>query len=456
MRDNTLEGYPASRITYPVSCVILVYVRQPRFHNMTDQNPTSAAAAPAAGPALSFGALRQPGFGTYCVTTMLAMMADNIEHVISYWVIFEKFQSPALAGFAVLSHWLPFLLFSVYFGAFADRYDSRRIIQISMLMFMGVSAAWAVLFITDVIEMWHAAVLLVIHGMAGVLWAPASQVLIHDIVGREHIVSAVRLNATTRQLGIFLGPAVGGGLMLLLGAGVGLLVNALIYLPLVIWLWKVPFGAMERRAQAPAPSRSGWLGDAAATLREVSGNRTLLSMMLLAGVSSLLVGNAFLANMPEYAHDLGTEKADTSYAILLSANAAGALTAGILLESRVRLQASPRAAIVLAILWCVSVAGFAVATSYTLAVGLMFVTGFLYLAFVSMTQALVQIEAPAHLRGRLIGLFHMSHNGFRAFSGVTVGILGALIGIHWSLALSALVLLTVIMVLLAFSMRQQR
>ena len=41
------------------------------------------------------------------------MMADNIEHVISYWVAFEKFQSPTLGGFAVISHWLPFLLFSV-------------------------------------------------------------------------------------------------------------------------------------------------------------------------------------------------------------------------------------------------------------------------------------------------------------------------------------------------------
>jgi MFS family permease len=428
---------------------------------MTDQNPTSAAAANTAAPApapapLTFAALRQPGFGTYCLTTTLAMMADNIEHVISYWVIFEKFKSPALAGFAVLSHWLPFLLFSVYFGAFADRYDCRRIIQVAMLLFMGVSAAWAVLFVTDTIEMWHAAVLLVIHGMAGVLWAPASQVLIHDIVGREHIVSAVRLNATTRQLGIFLGPAVGGGLMLLLGPAVGLLVNALIYLPLVAWLWKAPYAAQERRAQASAAARPGSFADAAATLREVSGNRTLLSMLLLAGVSSLLVGNAFLAQMPEYAHDLGTEKADTSYAMLLSANAAGALAAGILLESRVRIQSSPRMAIVLAILWCASVAGFAVATNYTLAVALMFMTGFLYLAFVSMAQALVQLEAPAHLRGRLIGLFHMSHNGFRAFSGVTVGILGALIGIHWSLALSSLVLLTAIVVLLGLSLRAAR
>ena len=33
------------------------------------------------------------------------MMADNIEHVISYWVAYEKFRSPELGGFAVISHW---------------------------------------------------------------------------------------------------------------------------------------------------------------------------------------------------------------------------------------------------------------------------------------------------------------------------------------------------------------
>ena len=409
--------------------------------------------APVPGPAAqpSFAALRHRDFRIYLFATSAAMMADNIEHVISYWVMFEKFRSQALAGFAVLSHWLPFLFFSVYFGAMADRFDSRRIIQIAMLMFMAVSFAWAVLFYTDTIEVWHAAVLLVVHGMAGVLWAPASQVLIHDIVGRENIVSAVRLNATGRQFGVFLGPAVGGGLMLLLGPAAGLLVNVLIYLPLVWWLWKAPYGAEERRQQAG--TRPGGFADAVRTLREVSGNRTIISMIVLAGVTSLFVGNAFLAQMPEYAHDLGTEKADFSYAVLLAANAAGAFIGGIVLESRGMLRSTPQTAIVLAIIWCFTIAGFAATASYPVAVALMFVGGFLSLAYTSMAQALVQLEAPAHLRGRLIGLFQMSNNGLRAFSGITVGLLGSLIGIHWSLALSSVVLLSVIAVLLAFSMR---
>src|SRR5688572_32858745 len=104
----------------------------------------------------SFAALRHRDFRIYLVTTSAAMMADHIEHVISYWVIFQKFHSPALAGFAVLSHWLPFLFFSVYFGAMADRFDSRRIIQVAMLVFMRVSFACAVLTYTDTIEVWQA------------------------------------------------------------------------------------------------------------------------------------------------------------------------------------------------------------------------------------------------------------------------------------------------------------
>ena len=91
------------------------------------------------------------------------MMADSIEHVISYWMMFEKFHSQALGGFAVISHWVPFLLFSVYTGALADRFDPRRIIQLGMVCFMFVSLAWGYLFITDTLEMWHAMALLVIH-----------------------------------------------------------------------------------------------------------------------------------------------------------------------------------------------------------------------------------------------------------------------------------------------------
>src|SRR5262245_60467108 len=128
-----------------------------------------------------FGALRLPGFPAFLVTFLLTMMADNVEHVISYWVAFQKFHSPALGGFAVVSHWLPYLVFSLPVGALNDRFDSRRLIQIGGVLFAAVSLGWGVLFVTDTLQIWHAMVLLVLHGCAGVFWLTSSQVLLYDV-----------------------------------------------------------------------------------------------------------------------------------------------------------------------------------------------------------------------------------------------------------------------------------
>jgi MFS family permease len=393
---------------------------------------------------LSFPALRQPVFRGYFFGAASAMMADSIEHVISYWIMFQKFQSPALAGFAVISHWVPFLLFSIWSGGLADRFDPRRIIQVGMLVFMGVSLAWGALFVTDTLEMWHAAVLLVCHGMAGVLWGPAAQLFIHDIVDQKDLHSAIRLTATARWLGLLFGPAVGGVILLVLGPAWGILFNALIYVPFILWLWKAPY----EHKPVPADRRVRAFADVLTTWRAVAKNPVIVSMTILVGGASLIVGNAYQAQMPEFAHDLGHSDGGVTYSMLFGADAAGALVAGLILEARGLLPPNPRTAFLLAMGWCVAIGCFAWTSSYILALALLFAAGFLDLSFYSMAQTLVQINAPNEVRGRVIGLFNMSALGLRAFSGVTVGLGGSLIGIHLSLAISAGLLLAITLAML--------
>jgi MFS family permease len=403
---------------------------------------------PAAPAHRSFAALRHRGYRGFFASNAAAMMADSIEHVISYWVIFEKFKMPELAGFAVISHWAPFLLLSVFSGALADRYDPRRLIQIGMLLFMSVSVAWGVLFLTDTLEVWHACVLLVLHGIAGVLWSPPSQVLLHDIVGPELLQSAVRLNATSRYLGLLAGPAVGGGILLLFGPEYGILFNATLYLPTILWLWKAPYGPRFRQGRAAPPRAIRGLADVTDTIDRIGRLPVIVVMTLLAGGASMFVGNAYQAQMPAFAHDLGHMDADLSYSMLLAADAAGALIAALILESRSLLPPNPRTACVLALLWCGSLGGFAMSASYPLALTLLLVAGFVELSFSSMAQTLVQLNAPPDIRGRVIGVYSMSALGMRMVSGITVGIVGGLIGIHYSLAFSAMALALVILVLL--------
>ncbi|MFD0578182.1 MFS transporter [Dactylosporangium darangshiense] len=201
-----------------------------------------------------FAALRNRDCRPYLFGAALSMMADNVEHVITYWVLWQKFHSEALAGFQVISHWVPFLLLSVWFGGLADRYDCRRVIQAAQLLFMTASLIWGILFITDSLQIWEACLLLVLHGMAGSLWGPGEQLMLHDFVGDEELASAVRLNATFRSLGVLFGPAVGSALLLQLGPKAGILVNIAFYLPLTLFLFRTKFTGHTRHAAAAGPA----------------------------------------------------------------------------------------------------------------------------------------------------------------------------------------------------------
>src|SRR5277367_3245352 len=219
-------------------------------------NEVTPIRANASSPAKrSFAAMRHPGFRAQFTTFVLAMMADNIEHVISYWMVYQKFHSPALAGFAIVSHWLPFLLFSVASGALADRFDPRRLIQIGMALFIIASLSWSYFFVTGTLQMWQAMVILVIHGCAGGLWQTPNQMLLYDIVGPQDLESAVRLNAMARYLAVLVGPAVGAAILLALGPAPGIMLNTLFYLPLVLWLINAPYGP-RFRSGAAAPRRA--------------------------------------------------------------------------------------------------------------------------------------------------------------------------------------------------------
>jgi MFS family permease len=396
----------------------------------------------------AFTSLGNRDFRIFFLAATAAMMADNIEHVISYWVLYQKFHSPALGAFAVVSHWLPFLLLAGYTGGLADRFDIRRLIQLGMLLYMGVSIGWAVMFLSDTATQWKAMLLLVVHGLAGVIWLPASQVLIYRIVGVEQLPSAVRLTATGRYMGFLIGPLVGDGLLLAFGPALGIFINALIYAPMFVWLVRAPYGSHSEGAPRPNEGVRGF-ADIWSTMRVVAANPVLLSMTVLVGASAFFIGNAYQAQMPGFALDLGRGDPGFAYSVLLGADAAGGLAAGLILESRGLLPPKVRTAFILAMIWCCALAGFARSDTYPVAITLLLVAGFVELAFNSMAQSLVQLNAPAHIRGRVIGVFSMSANGLRTFSGLSVGLLGASIGIHNSLSYSAAALFLVYLALFA-------
>ncbi len=376
------------------------------------------------------------------------MMADNIEHVITYWVVWQRFHSPALTGFEVISHWLPFLLLSPYFGALADRLDCRKLIQGSQALFMLVSLTWGILFATGSLTVWNACILLVLHGMAGALWAPPEQLLLEDFVGTVDLPSAIRLNSTARSLGILCGPVVGSALLLGLGPVHGIWVNIAFYLPLTILAARTKYTGHTRYGLI-AKDRVNALA-AVKVFRDVSKDRVLAAMIILAGLGSFFIGAAMQTVMPTIAGTTTGLSSGAAYGVLLFANGLGGVVGGLLLEGTGWVRLTVRAALWSTVIYGASTVLFALSHNYLVAAPLLVIGGIANLATLSITMTVTQLRAPRAKKGQVIGVYSTSANGMRIGSGFTVGLLGAVIGLRPALALSAAALCVCSLAMAAF------
>ena len=416
---------------------------------MLRSTPLTATATPR-----RFAALRDRYSRPYLFTAGLSMMGDNIEHVITYWVLWQTFHSPALVGFQVVSHWLPFLLLSVWFGGLAERYDCRRLIQIAQGLFMLVSVCWGLLFLTGTLDVWEACVLLVLHGCAGALWAPAEQLLLHDFAEPADLPGAVRLNATFRSLGILAGPVVGSALLLGLGAEWGIFANVLFYLPMTLLMLRTPYTGHTRSGYVHRVRLT--LIDGFRVLRSVGDDRVLVSMIVLAGLVALCVGGSLQVSIPSFADSLGTGSDGLGYGLLLFANGAGGVLGGFLLEATGVIKPDVRAVVVATVLFGATTLAVAVTHSYVVAVLALLLGGVANMTSTSIGQAVVQLRAPVEQRGRVVGVYNVFGSGLRTGNGLTLALLGAALGVATAVAVGGIVLVAgTLVVALVIALRQR-
>ena len=369
-----------------------------------------------------FPALSVPHFRYYAITACLAMVGDNVEHVIGYWVIWQLTHSTFWLGYALVAHWLPFTLLSLHSGSFADRFDCRWLIQVSQGLFITASIGWGVLFLTGELQVWHVAILLVVHGVAGLISAPSSKLIIHEMVGKEKLVSAISLNASLRPLAHMLGPLIGGGLMTWVGPGWGFLANVAIYLPLSVLLLYLPYGgAVERRG-----GEAGWdyVLQGLATVRR---SLTIVALLVVVASTSFLVGNTFQAFMPPFAERLGASA--TGYSILLLAGGLGALGGGFLIGWIGSTKLRPVVVTTAVLMWTVLLIFFSFSTVYWISFGLLVLVGTTQIVFTSMAQSIIQAWAPPAVRGRVMGVYNLASSGTRVLSGVFLGSVAMRLGV---------------------------
>lgn len=402
-------------------------------------------------PRLRFSAFEVPLYRWYFTASWISSAGDGMETVIRNLLVLRLAgdQAAFWLGMMVFAHWVPFTLFSLYGGALADRYDLRKVQLVAQVLLFAAGLGMALVTIAGVVTVWWIFGLLLLHGFAGAIGNPAQQTLVHSIVGRDRLLSAVSLNSTSRQLSQVIGPAIAGIVFVAFGPGWGLLVNALSFVPLLLLL------TFMRLPPVDLPVHQPTLEAVREGLRFVGSRPRLLALIGVEMLPVVFLGHTFHSLLPLFALDrLGADV--LGYSFLLVASGLGALGATVWLAYG-RERPDPLRLIVLAAaVEIAAILAFALTTSYPLALALMVAIGGGAVIAQALTNTTLQLSAPDHLRGRVMGAYSLGTQGTRVVNGPLLGGLAQVLGPAVAVSASAALVLVALGGVLAFLARIDR
>ncbi len=234
------------------------------------------------------------------------------------------------------------------------------------------------------------------------------------MVGPSKLLSAVSLNSSAMQFSQIIGPAIAGFVVVAFGPGIGFLINALTFVPLLVLLLVIRVPRLG--AVVPEPLLASLRGG----LGFVRSRRLIAALIGVEMISVIFIGHTFNSFLILFAYDvLGVDV--LGYSFLLVGSAIGAVAAAVYLAYARGRRHSGVFIVVAAMTEMVAVFLFAFSTSYALSFLLLLVVGAAAVLTQSLTNTKIQLSAPNELRGRVMGAYTFGTQGMRVLNGPILG-----------------------------------
>ncbi len=310
-------------------------------------------------------------------------------------LIYTVTGSPLLTALQMTTASLPIILLARWSGQVADRYDPRRTILIANLV-MGLLTLCFLL--TENVYAYLGLGLLI--STAGTFMMSARAALMPQLVGKEHLLKANARMATVRGGVQLLAPGLAGTLVMLTGAKVAFLFNAISYLaPAIAMLFVTPVEPVERSTTAQGQSDSGSRNVAWAFLKS---RPDLLLILIAYGAYEIGMWSVNALFIPYTSSILGGGTDIMGWSV--SAYFGAGLLTGLLIERWGHLARSPRllyaAYFAGALIW----GGYCLTRSIPVALLLSAFDGVVFTYAWTLFETRIQEEAPPESRGRVFAL----------------------------------------------------
>ena len=394
--------------------------------------PEAGDAADAGGVKGRFEALKYRDYSLMFVTGGISNVGNWMEIVLRTWLVYEiSGGSPWVLGLSNLVHWLPFLLLSPLAGVFADRWEKRWLLVVTQSILTLVTTMLGVLSLLGIVKIWHILLLTFIHGLSEATDNPARTSLVSDLVDKGTLMNAVSLNATAFYGTRLIGPAIGGFLIAAAGTGLGFIINALTFVPYIVALFFI------RPAPSVRPQSNPW-ENFKEGLGYVSQNRAALTILIVVGIISVFMVS-YQSLLPIFADDI-LRAGPEGLGMLSAATGLGAVMGSLLLAFYShRVVRQGRFICLMGAVFGLALLVFAFSKVYWFSLLCLVVAGAGNPTFASSGNAVLLTDVPAHLRGRIMGVFTMISQGSNVFGSLMIGGLGSAFGAAGGLAISSAV-----------------
>jgi MFS family permease len=383
---------------------------------------------------VTFAALAVPNYRRYYSGQSISLIGTWMQMTAQSWLVYTLTHSGTMLGVIIALQTLPVLVLGPYGGVVADRVDKRRL-MIALQSAMGVQALiLGVLTVAGAIHVWEIGILAALLGFNNAFENPARQSFMMELVGAEHLRNAVSLNSVLVNVARSIGPAVAGILIATVGDGVCFLINAASFIP-VVWTL-TSMDTTKLAPVTPAPRARGQLREGLRYIRSTPALATPLVMMAIAGCLTY----EFQVSLPVMA-DRGLRAGATGFGLMTAALGVGAVLGGLLIAARGKTGLRPL--VLSALAFGTALAFATVAPNLALELVALGVAGAGSIAFMSMGNSTLQLNAAPEMRGRVMSLWFVAFQGSTPIGAPLVGLTMTGIGPRAGLGLGALVALLV-------------
>jgi len=368
----------------------------------------------------AFASLRMHrNYRLYFLGQAVSQSGTWIDKVAQAWLVLALTHSAFAVGLLAACQFVPFSVLGLMAGVIVDRLDTWRTVVVTQAIRMVIAATLAGVVLAGVVQVWMVYTLAVMTGIVLVLDAPSRQQLTFKMVGRDELPNAVALNSSLFNAARVVGPGIGGLLIAAFGVGPAFAINAASFVAVLVGLLLMDTSKLVAFApREHLPTLFGSLREGVTYARESPHVRLVLTMLV--AISTIAMNfNVLLPVLAARTLDSGP----SVFGLIAGCFGAGALVGGLL--SAALSRASWKA--IVAGAGGLGLAELVLAPQHSLApaIVLLFIAGICFTLYTANSNAILQLRAPDHLRGRVIGFYYFAFNGLAPLGGILTGWLAA-------------------------------